>query len=49
MVGVARGNQYKYSSGVRNPLHVVTVPAPLTRPQVMSAGVASSYELDISA
>uniref|UniRef100_A0A3B5LBI7 Polyadenylate-binding protein n=1 Tax=Xiphophorus couchianus TaxID=32473 RepID=A0A3B5LBI7_9TELE len=24
--GVPRGNQYKYSSGVRNPLHVVTVP-----------------------
>ncbi|XP_054902237.1 embryonic polyadenylate-binding protein-like isoform X2 [Poeciliopsis prolifica] len=32
--GVPRGNQYKYSSGVRNPLHVVTVPAPMTRPQV---------------
>ncbi|XP_013871887.1 polyadenylate-binding protein 1-like isoform X2 [Austrofundulus limnaeus] len=39
MVGVPRGGQYKYSSGVRNPLHVVTVPAPLTRPQIVSAPV----------
>ncbi|XP_043968870.1 embryonic polyadenylate-binding protein-like isoform X4 [Gambusia affinis] len=38
--GVPRGNQYKYSSGVRNPLHVVTVPAPMTRPQVAPAPVA---------
>ncbi|XP_014828491.1 PREDICTED: embryonic polyadenylate-binding protein-like isoform X4 [Poecilia mexicana] len=35
--GVPRGNQYKYSSGVRNPLHVVTVPAIMTRPQVAPA------------
>uniref|UniRef100_A0A3Q3GGH8 Poly(A) binding protein, cytoplasmic 1-like n=1 Tax=Kryptolebias marmoratus TaxID=37003 RepID=A0A3Q3GGH8_KRYMA len=48
MAGVPRGSQYKYSSGVRNPLHVVTVPAPMTRPQVLSAGVASSNELDAS-
>ncbi|XP_027877520.1 embryonic polyadenylate-binding protein B-like isoform X1 [Xiphophorus couchianus] len=38
--GVPRGNQYKYSSGVRNPLHVVTVPAPMTRPQVAPVPVA---------
>ncbi|XP_014871385.1 embryonic polyadenylate-binding protein-like isoform X4 [Poecilia latipinna] len=38
--GVPRGNQYKYSSGVRNPLHVVTVPAPMTRPQVAPVAVA---------
>ncbi|KAM4737913.1 polyadenylate-binding protein 1-like [Anableps anableps] len=38
--GVPRGSQYKYSSGVRNPLHVVTVPAPMTRPQVVPASVA---------
>uniref|UniRef100_A0A8C6NYT8 Polyadenylate-binding protein n=1 Tax=Nothobranchius furzeri TaxID=105023 RepID=A0A8C6NYT8_NOTFU len=33
MAGVPRGGQYKYSSGVRNPLHVVAVPAPMTRSQ----------------
>ncbi|XP_015250221.1 PREDICTED: embryonic polyadenylate-binding protein-like isoform X2 [Cyprinodon variegatus] len=35
--GVPRGSQYKYSSGVRNPLHVANVPANMTRPQVVPA------------
>ncbi|XP_022594934.1 embryonic polyadenylate-binding protein-like isoform X2 [Seriola dumerili] len=35
MPGVTRSSQYKYSSAVRNPQHVVTVPAPLTRLQVL--------------
>ncbi|XP_037539873.1 embryonic polyadenylate-binding protein [Nematolebias whitei] len=39
VAGAPRGNQYKYSSGVRNPLHVVTVLAPMTRPQIVSAPV----------
>ncbi|XP_017264865.1 embryonic polyadenylate-binding protein B-like isoform X2 [Kryptolebias marmoratus] len=42
MAGVPRGSQYKYSSGVRNPLHVVTVPAPMTRPQIVSGHVVES-------
>lgn len=29
MVGVVRGSQYKYSSAVRNPQQMVTVPAPI--------------------
>ncbi|KAM4563946.1 polyadenylate-binding protein 1-like [Odontesthes bonariensis] len=37
--GAPRGSQYKYSSAVRNPLHVVTVPAPMTRPQIVPAPV----------
>ncbi|XP_022594932.1 embryonic polyadenylate-binding protein-like isoform X1 [Seriola dumerili] len=39
MPGVTRSSQYKYSSAVRNPQHVVTVPAPLTRLQVIPAPV----------
>ncbi|XP_061591899.1 embryonic polyadenylate-binding protein-like [Cololabis saira] len=39
MAGVIRTTQYKYSSAVRNPLHVVTVPAPMPRPQVVPATV----------
>uniref|UniRef100_A0A8C6NYV4 Polyadenylate-binding protein n=1 Tax=Nothobranchius furzeri TaxID=105023 RepID=A0A8C6NYV4_NOTFU len=31
MAGVPRGGQYKYSSGVRNPLHVI-VPTPVVEP-----------------
>ncbi|CAG6021600.1 unnamed protein product [Menidia menidia] len=37
--GVPRGSQYKYSSAVRNPLHVVTLPAPMIRPQAVPAPV----------
>ncbi|XP_056241083.1 embryonic polyadenylate-binding protein-like [Seriola aureovittata] len=39
MPGLTRSSQYKYSSAVRNPQHVVTVPAPLTRLQVIPAPV----------
>ncbi|XP_072223902.1 polyadenylate-binding protein 1-like [Leuresthes tenuis] len=39
VLGAPRGGQYKYSSAVRNPLHVVTVPAPGTRPQVVPVPV----------
>ncbi|XP_071332649.1 polyadenylate-binding protein 1-like isoform X2 [Trachinotus anak] len=39
MPGVTRSSQYKYSSAVRNPQHVVTVPAPMTRLQVVPAPV----------
>ncbi|KAF7210024.1 embryonic polyadenylate-binding protein [Nothobranchius furzeri] len=39
MAGVPRGGQYKYSSGVRNPLHVVAVPAPMTRSQIVPTPV----------
>ncbi|KAM6925403.1 polyadenylate-binding protein 1-like isoform 2-T2 [Xenentodon cancila] len=39
ITGGIRSTQYKYSSAVRNPLHVVTVPAPMTRPQVVPASV----------
>ncbi|XP_040903537.1 embryonic polyadenylate-binding protein-like [Toxotes jaculatrix] len=35
--GVIRSSQYKYSSAVRNPQQVVTVPAPMTRLQVVPA------------
>uniref|UniRef100_A0A3Q2Q9M3 Poly(A) binding protein, cytoplasmic 1-like n=1 Tax=Fundulus heteroclitus TaxID=8078 RepID=A0A3Q2Q9M3_FUNHE len=43
--GLPRGSQYKYSSGVRNPLHVVTVPAPM-RPQVVPVPVAEPAGLE---
>ncbi|XP_018541462.1 embryonic polyadenylate-binding protein isoform X1 [Lates calcarifer] len=35
--GVTRSSQYKYSSAVRNPQHIVTVPATMTRLQVVPA------------
>ncbi|XP_070766378.1 polyadenylate-binding protein 1-like [Enoplosus armatus] len=37
MPGVTRGSQYKYSSAVRNVQQVITVPAPVTRLQVVHA------------
>ncbi|XP_034446041.1 embryonic polyadenylate-binding protein-like isoform X4 [Hippoglossus hippoglossus] len=37
--GVIRNNQYKYSSVGRSPQHVITVPAPMTRLQVIPAPV----------
>ncbi|CAB1424220.1 unnamed protein product [Pleuronectes platessa] len=37
--GVIRNNQYKYSSVVRSPQQVITVPASMTRLQVISAPV----------
>ncbi|XP_020485157.1 polyadenylate-binding protein 1-like isoform X1 [Labrus bergylta] len=37
--GVTRSGQYKYSSAVRNVTQVVTIPAPMTRLQVISAPV----------
>ncbi|XP_062247523.1 polyadenylate-binding protein 1-like isoform X3 [Platichthys flesus] len=37
--GVIRNNQYKYSSVVRSPQQVITVPAPMTRIQVIPAPV----------
>ncbi|XP_040009951.1 embryonic polyadenylate-binding protein-like isoform X5 [Xiphias gladius] len=37
--GVIRSSQYKYSSAVRNPQQVITVPAPMTRLQVVPAPV----------
>ncbi|XP_054466027.1 polyadenylate-binding protein 1-like [Anoplopoma fimbria] len=37
--GMTRGAQYKYSSAVRNVQQVVTMPAPMTRIQVMPAPV----------
>eukprot|EP00064_Thunnus_orientalis_P001954 superscaffoldBa00000133_g1958 len=39
MPGVTRSGQYKYSSAVRNPQQVITVPAPMTRLQVIPAPV----------
>ncbi|RVE70705.1 hypothetical protein OJAV_G00067090 [Oryzias javanicus] len=42
VAGVLRSGQYKYSSAVRNPLHVVTVPAPMTRSQVVPVPVVES-------
>ncbi|KAG7228206.1 hypothetical protein INR49_013369 [Caranx melampygus] len=36
---VTRGSQYKYSPAVRNPQHIITVPAPMTRLQVVPAPV----------
>ncbi|KAM7404901.1 hypothetical protein PAMP_012205 [Pampus punctatissimus] len=39
MPGVTRSGQYKYSSGVRNPQQVFTIPAPMTRLQVIPAPV----------
>ncbi|XP_058499213.1 embryonic polyadenylate-binding protein-like [Solea solea] len=39
MPGLIRSNQYKYSPAVRNPQQVITVPAPITRLQVVSAAV----------
>nr|XP_020463759.1 embryonic polyadenylate-binding protein-like isoform X2 [Monopterus albus] len=36
---VARSSQYRYSPAVRNPQQVVSVPAPMTRLQVVSAHV----------
>ncbi|XP_070694946.1 polyadenylate-binding protein 1-like [Pempheris klunzingeri] len=39
MPGVTRSSQYKYSSAVRNAQQVVTVPAPMTRLQVVPAPV----------
>ncbi|XP_053173364.1 embryonic polyadenylate-binding protein-like [Scomber japonicus] len=35
--GMTRSGQYKYSSAVRNPQQVITVPAPMTRLQVIPA------------
>ncbi|XP_051282605.1 polyadenylate-binding protein 1-like isoform X3 [Dicentrarchus labrax] len=37
MPGVTRGGQYKYSSAVRNVQQVITIPAPMTRLQVVPA------------
>ncbi|KAF6730411.1 Embryonic polyadenylate-binding protein [Oryzias melastigma] len=42
VAGALRSGQYKYSSAVRNPLHVVTVPAPMTRSQVVAVPVVES-------
>ncbi|KAF7653699.1 hypothetical protein LDENG_00079660 [Lucifuga dentata] len=39
MCGAARGSQYKYSSAVRNNQQVITVPAPMTRLQVLPTSV----------
>ncbi|XP_071776860.1 polyadenylate-binding protein 1-like [Centroberyx gerrardi] len=39
MSGVARGSQYKYSSAVRNTQQVITVPATMTRLQVVPTSV----------
>ncbi|XP_071374568.1 polyadenylate-binding protein 1-like isoform X1 [Centroberyx affinis] len=39
MSGVARGSQYKYSSAVRNTQQVITVPATMTRLQLVPTSV----------
>lgn len=41
MPGVTRSGQYKYSSAVRNPQQVITVPAPMTRLQVLLSVLCS--------
>uniref|UniRef100_UPI0037E88FA8 polyadenylate-binding protein 1-like n=1 Tax=Semicossyphus pulcher TaxID=241346 RepID=UPI0037E88FA8 len=43
MPGVTRSGQYKYSSAVRNVQQIVTVPAPMTRLQVVPAPVMEPH------